>query len=794
MNGAEATGTCPQIMVVEDESITAKDIENRLIRLGYRVSGIARSGEEAIEKAARTHPDLVLMDIKLKGLMDGVEAAGQLRSRFGIPVAYLTAFADEETLARAEATAPYGYLVKPFEERELHATIQMALRRCRLEKQVEESERWLAAILDAVGDAIIATDAHGFVRLMNRVAESLTGWTRSSALGNDLARVFCTAPLSGEGPGAGGRPSGATEEVLLLPKGGRIVPIEVCASTARDQSEQIKGFVWVFREIAARKRAEQALREKEDYFRSLIEQSSDIISVVDEDGTVYYASPSFERMLGYNPADLLGKSLIDILHPSDTSNAATSLARAMTAAEPISLEGRARHQDGSWRILEVVGRRLTSAGQPRLVINARDVTERKLAESQLREELDVSAALGRVSREMIAGLGTHAVLDRLCQVTAQALQCEFSHTWLWSPEEQAYTTVAGYGDSPEQWESMRALKVPGSVVARLVAQLNRDDVVAILMDEGPSELLPVALPKRWGITAALYVALRRAGEMVAVQTVGYRRSGANFTPQQLRVAREIGQLASVALENGRLVEELEESNRLKDDLMAILSHELRAPLSAIVGLIDLLIKEEFGRLTPEQNEHLSTIDQRLRQVRDLVNTTLDFARVQRRSLPIDLVELRASDLIAEVRAEAAALSSRPGVELCWEIDPELPEIRSDPSKLKIAIKNLLSNALKYTEKGTVTVRVHPSGDGLECCVMDTGIGIAPEAREAVFEPFRQLDAKPGQVREGIGLGLYITRRLLEMLKGRITLESAPGVGSTFRIWVPRDSGTPGPSP
>jgi CheY-like chemotaxis protein len=137
-------------MVVEDEGITAKDIEARLTRLGYDVPAVAHSGPEAIAKAARTRPDLVLMDIRLKGPMDGVEAAQRLRTRYGIPVTYLTAYADDDTLARAQTTAPYGYLVKPFDERELHATIQMALYRHHQEKRRTEAERLLTSVNDAL--------------------------------------------------------------------------------------------------------------------------------------------------------------------------------------------------------------------------------------------------------------------------------------------------------------------------------------------------------------------------------------------------------------------------------------------------------------------------------------------------------------------------------------------------------------------------------------------------------------------------------------------------------------------
>ena len=127
-----------QILVVEDENIVALEIQSRLEGLGYVVLAIASSGEEAIQKAEETNPDLVLMDIKLKGDMDGIEAAEEIRTRFNLPVVYLTAYAEENTLQRAKITAPYGYILKPFEERELHANIEIAIYKHQMEQKVKE--------------------------------------------------------------------------------------------------------------------------------------------------------------------------------------------------------------------------------------------------------------------------------------------------------------------------------------------------------------------------------------------------------------------------------------------------------------------------------------------------------------------------------------------------------------------------------------------------------------------------------------------------------------------------------
>ena len=129
------------------------------------------------------------MDIRLKGEMDGIEAAQEIRSRFDIPVVYLTAYADTATLQRAKVTVPFGYLLKPFEERELNTTIEMALYKHRAERRIKESERWLAATLESVDDGVIATDAQGLVKSVNPMARALTGWTQQEILGQDAVPI-----------------------------------------------------------------------------------------------------------------------------------------------------------------------------------------------------------------------------------------------------------------------------------------------------------------------------------------------------------------------------------------------------------------------------------------------------------------------------------------------------------------------------------------------------------------------------------------------------------------------------
>jgi two-component system cell cycle sensor histidine kinase/response regulator CckA len=253
-----------QILIVEDDSIIAMELQERLQGLGYNVCGVSASGQDAIHQANRLRPDLVLMDIRLRGAMDGVEAAAKIRAQQDIPVIYLTAYADQSTLQRAKVTQPYGYVLKPFGERELNTAVEIAIYKHCMERRLKESEQWLAATLRSIGDAVIATDETGSITFMNPVAEALTGWAQEDALGKGVTEVFRATKSVGhlyveqaidrvlsEGVAIN------LEERLLVARGGRIMPIDDSLAPIVDDGGNVRGVVLVFRDTTERKRAEE---------------------------------------------------------------------------------------------------------------------------------------------------------------------------------------------------------------------------------------------------------------------------------------------------------------------------------------------------------------------------------------------------------------------------------------------------------------------------------------------------------------------------------------------------------
>jgi PAS domain S-box-containing protein len=261
-----------KILIVEDQIIVARDEQHILEALGYDVVGSAATGEDAIMLAGTLRPDLVLMDIMLKGKMDGIEAASHIRERFDIPVIFCTAYADPATLQRAKLTGPFGYILKPFEEHDLQTNIEMALYKHQMDKRLKESEQWFSATLRSIGDAVIATDADGRVKFMNPLAETLTGWEQAEAVGRRLAQVFRTMNESdlGRGETSGAKAylyaTSNSTATVLFPRSGPPMLIEDSSAPIKDDRGNITGLVLVFRDITKRRRAE---REREQLISEL---------------------------------------------------------------------------------------------------------------------------------------------------------------------------------------------------------------------------------------------------------------------------------------------------------------------------------------------------------------------------------------------------------------------------------------------------------------------------------------------------------------------------------------------
>jgi two-component system cell cycle sensor histidine kinase/response regulator CckA len=253
------------VLVVEDERVVAKDLQRTLVRLGYRVPLTVASAEDAVRAVANECPDIVLMDIRIRGDIDGIETARLLKKRFDVPVIYLTAYADSETVARAKSTEPLGYLLKPVKLDELRSTVEVALHKHEMERRLRERERWFSTTLRSIGDAVVSTDATGKVTFMNPVAETLTGWTTTEARGRHVSEVVQLVDEATqqklENPISSALKSGRIIHVdgSLVAREGHQRAIADSAAPIIDDDGSTVGAVIVFRDVSEQRKVQHDL-------------------------------------------------------------------------------------------------------------------------------------------------------------------------------------------------------------------------------------------------------------------------------------------------------------------------------------------------------------------------------------------------------------------------------------------------------------------------------------------------------------------------------------------------------
>ncbi|BAB73236.1 ATP-binding protein [Anabaena sp. FACHB-709] len=264
-----------KILVVEDEVIVARTIASQLNQLGYVVTGTASSGKAAIAKAIETSPELVFMDIILKGEIDGITTASYIREHLDIPVIFLTAYGDDNTIERAKITQPLGYIVKPFTSKDLRISIEMGLMKHRLERDIRENRDRLATLLNSISDAVIATDESGNVTFMNPAAEEITGWHQADAIGHEVSQIFNIIDEVTENVLENPVTKVLREQKVvyldeytsLITKDGRRVPIGDSASPIMGLPNKINGVVIVFWDLSERRQTElleQALQKERE--------------------------------------------------------------------------------------------------------------------------------------------------------------------------------------------------------------------------------------------------------------------------------------------------------------------------------------------------------------------------------------------------------------------------------------------------------------------------------------------------------------------------------------------------
>ena len=567
------------------------------------------------------------------------------------------------TLQRAAAVAPYGYILKPFDERELKVVIDAALQRHAMVHRLRESEAWLDATLRCAGDAVlgvIAADTGDRVRFINAEAERLTGRPQAEAVGSPLREVLRMVPGDAL---EGARP----RHDVLLPKHGRPLPIEMLSTLIRDERGRVYGTVCVLRDITARVRAHDTHR--------LIAAISALLASTLE--TMPPGEGARSTVLGM-ATDLVvgvfeGFCVVDVL--SDDGRSIWTVA--------------ASHADGDKQEI------LRGALTPRPVPS------------------DDEPGLGRVIR---------------------------------TGRPEIHASIAGDVDLA------RFLGIdPSSSAAAL------------------------------GVQSVLCVPLVAGGRIYGALTLGRGAGRSAYDVFDHVVAEDIAGRIAAAIDASTQYHRAQRAVRLRDDVFAIVTHDLRSPLATILASAELMLRSGKDTVPEGLRKYALSIHRAGKRMQRLINDLLDAAAIETGHLTLQLGHHAANDLVSEAAELFRLEAAQRRITLSTRALGAIP-ILCDFDRVLQVFSNLIGNALKFTPGGgAIAVTASPQEDSVRFAVSDTGQGMPPEQLPHIFEQYWR---GPERHRESSGLGLYIARGIVESHGGRIWVESLPGAGSTFSFTLP----------
>jgi len=575
---------------------------------------------------------------------------------------------------------------------------------------------------------------------------------------------------------------------------GEFVWIESTARASATEMEELGAIVCVSRDVTERKQIEDALRDSENRFRTALETVRLVAVGLDSQGQVTFCNDSLCMLTGWTRAELLGENWFQrCVPPGDLVRSVfhDNIARGEI---PAKYEHEIVCRDGSRRMIEWDNTVLrTPAGDVLGTASlGADVTQRRQEEAALKllQTITVSISAAKDLNEAMS-----VTLESLCKATGWGV----GEAWLPDAEgahlERSTVYVApGVECAPLiELGSLRAFGpgegLPGRAWRNKAVE-RFDDLPSVTAERS----LRLSVAAQCGFRAAVAVPVMSGTEVVAV--LGFfmdhpRAADERYTQMVFVVGNQVGamierrraqKLYEAELMNAR--DAAEAASHAKSDFLSRMSHELRTPLNSVIGFANVLRKNKSGRMSVEDIAFLDRITANGRHLLDLVNNVLDIAKVEAGRLTVTAGIVAVDQLMRDVASQLEGQPRAPDVQLRVDVPDDMTPMETDGVLLRQLLINLASNALRFTHVGSVvlTADIDPAtGRPLRLHVRDTGIGIAPDRQEAIFEPFEQADPTTHLSYGGTGLGLSISRAICDALGYRLTLESAPGKGSTFTI-------------
>lgn len=651
---------------------------------------------------------------------------------------------------------------------------------------LQDSEERLAVTLNSIGDAVIATDTEARVISLNPVAEKLTGWTQAEAFGRPVGDIFhiinketrlsSTIPVMASL--AHGTVQGLANHTVLIARDGSKCDIADSCAPIRNRGGQIIGAVLVFRDVTKEYTVQQNLRDSATQIQTILNTVVDgIITLHASDGGIQMVNPAAERMFGYTATELAGKNFSILIPELDQDQRNSSLEHYSASDEAraigVGREVIGWRQDNSSFPLEVTVSEMWLGGERYFTCVLRDITLRKQAEEALLKAGALQNAI--FYSKNFSSIATDA--NGVIQIFNVGAEHMLGYT---AAEVMNKITPAEISDPDEIIARAELLSIelnttikPGFEALVFKASRGIEDIYELTYICKDGSRLPAVV----SVTA-----LRNPQNGI----IGYLLIGTdNTVRKQIETERTLFDQAlqekNTELERARFT--ADKANLAKSDFLSSMSHELRTPLGAILGFAQLI---ESGTPPPTANQKKS-VDQILKAgwyLLELINEVLDLALIESGKLTLSLEPLLLADILNECEAMIEPQAQKRDIHVTFT-NPETSFcVKGDRTRLKQVLLNLLSNAIKYNKVGgTVNVEcsLTPS-DSVRISVHDTGAGLSTEQLTQLFQPFNRLGQK--EKAEGTGIGLVVCKRLIDLMKGKIGVESTIGKGSVF--WIELD--------
>lgn len=773
-----------RIQIVEDESIIALDIQNQLLSKGYQVAAMAASGEMAIRKALAHKPDLILMDIHLQGELDGIEAAAQIQAQLDIPVIYLTAYADQETLQRAKVTNPFGYLLKPFVARDLNATIQMALYRHEIEKKLRIREAQYRTLFEHSPDAVFVL-VDGRIRLVNPAGIQMLGAKADSELIGrrmaDMAASRCALP----------RESPQPRETILVRLDGQEVVVECTAVSAIYEGQDALQIV--AHDITIRKQAEAAAQEQRALAEALRHTAARFVSHLEEDAILQSVLEVIEHVLPHDGSAIL---LLDKTGDIIRLQVSDSIAQKLDIQTTLQQHWATINTLYPNQISQQTAPYISDVNPDWAVMLGLDWIKSLITAPILSHSILYGFIILVSNKPHFYVEGDGTSLQALADQVAIALQ-----------NSQLYHQVQQHAAELERRVAQRTAELDqerGRLQAILDAAgegIYFTDISGRLLYMNPA--IERMTGYSWAELEGKTPHVWRSSETAAQTLLEMNQAYAAGQPWKGEVInrRKNGQLYDASLSMNpvrsrqgtlqgyvcaqRDITHLKELARLKDAFASQIGHELRTPITNIRLYHDLL-----ARKPQDLARYMKVLQRETNRLENLVEGFIEISLLNADAFPIKPTLVDCGQVVTQLAQRYEEIAQQQQITLATYLQPDLPWVLADPNLLHQALHKLLENALHYTPTGgqvsiATAVTLRDGSEWITCCITDTGPGITMAEQPYLFERFYRGKTPQEFNVPGAGLGLPISHEIISKLGGHITLVSEPGQGAAFTVWLPK---------